>query len=423
MKFVFKKVIDDTSVVLHIYKGKLSKTAYSEYVNSIFRNVKNMYGIHLVEEVLMEKSVHYLFRISSYKLQVDINKIIDIEFKNIKEVKMPMGKAIYSLWSEVSLKDELKRRGLNAKEYSNLGSDGLVELLEKLDKTSSKRKRRIKPKQKTQEKKMSVKVKDLTLTGVRNMTDKELISVCKKLKVKPSKKRKNMIIRIKKHMLAEGNNDFFDVGKYAKKKSKGKSKSKSADSGKAKGKKKGGGGKKKEKKWERNLRLAKEQDNEVWEKIILLRKQKRELKESYKFGTDAEREKFRNKYKGKGTNWNKKLKNADIWETGMQLLSNFEKYLILNAKGAKRKKMISAFTKNYEQSKKLTAEIRELLKLKKKGVKKLKDADVDIGKAKGRTKVKAKASKKSAKKISKKKTTKKKSAKKTKTKGKGKKKK
>ena len=202
-----------------------------------------------------------------------------------------------------------------------------------------------------------INVDTLTLESVLKFDDGQLTNVCKQLKVKPSKIVKNMVIRIKKHMRAQGNDAFFGKAVDKKKSVKtasskvGVSKKKKVKTAVDAGVQRGGGKKlavgetSSLRMFAKRLSVAKADGDSAKVKIVLgcIKREKERIANSNPKLEQAIKD-FNKKYIGKKINWNNKLKKAGIWESGMQFLKNYEKHRLLHAKGtSKFKTLLKAF--------------------------------------------------------------------------------
>jgi hypothetical protein len=351
MNFKIRDGQTEDEFVLLVVKSKNDKHIdFVSSVNEVFKYLRNLNGVYYTTQSLIDEGkghVAHTFIMTTSKSKEFYSIVRDRKFSSINELENIMNKPPYDFWSDISLKDELKRRNFKELDYDDADHDTLVEMLIKNDRGASKKSRLKKSKTKsktkstTQEQKMrKINVDTLTLSQVLKMSHDALKEVCKKLKVKPSKIDKNMVIRIKKHMRQEDNVTFF--GKAVKGGKKVRAKKVRADkkSAKVKANKVG---KPRENKWHRRLREAKEAGNQADVKRISARIKRMEERKEYMAKFKNEIKAFNDKYKGKSVNWDKKLEKEGIWETGMQFLTSFEKYRLVNAKGAKRKRLLTEF--------------------------------------------------------------------------------
>lgn len=234
--------------------------------------------------------VYYRLRIVTENAVVFINSISNKLFANIKQMEQNMG-APYKLWTIASLKDEIKRR-YKTDEVKDFDKETdkmvLIEFLEQDDRRrSNKRKEKIKK------------------TKKEKTVNKAIIDKRKKKKVKDKPKNKQSSKTNKKETVMK---DKKETAIY------------------------------------RQMREAKKSGDKIQYERLRKRIARQEARE--KEMTPERKAKikvFKKKFSDKEINWNARLKKAGVWESGMQLLNNYDKYLILKNKGKIREKLIKAF--------------------------------------------------------------------------------
>lgn len=401
MKFQIKFELPETPDYMRLYiateKNK-SDLKYEDYekINRIFSNVKSFDGIFFTTEYddLPDENnnltIIYSFRIVNKSLLKFFHKYKNKLFEQSQIMRNEMS-IPYQYWSVSSLKDELKRRNIDPKEYKNItDKDELVSLIEKLDKKKRKvqTEKKTKAQKKRQAKKEQIKNDINESESLISLTLSKLKSIAKDkgfpISMIKGKKKVELI-----DMISHADDVEKKVEKNIKdKKPKKISKKKSVGEKKTKSKRKQSTKKKTNKPrtgesfLDKKIRLANEAGDDLKVERLLRKKARKEAREK---NVDPEIKElikeFNKKYRGKKVNWNDKLKKAGIWETGMQFITNYEKSLFLEAKSQPRKlkkmldefrakrdevnKAISGSMKNRHQSKKESTKNKSKIKRKK----------------------------------------------------------
>lgn len=355
----------------NIESDKNKKDEFIDLVNNLITFLKDDFvGIITVGNEIPgwnQKNKQFL---AIYSMKSVINELSKQLYKfnneiydknNIEKLKVELKMSTpYKFWTVKSLKDELKRRSVPSDEYKDIDDkDVLVNMIEALDR---KRKSPVNNENKTKQKKEEKAMKRSKKTQDSNPVKDRFSKLETTKDLLAAKRKYGLDCKLYKSLSLEENQGILRKAYTAKKsaeveseksvksvksKSKKETREKSTDKKPSKVDDKKSTGKKLSKTDNKKKLTGKVTADELPESYLekkraRVKKRNAERRKSITPELKRKIDAFKKKYKGKNINWNVKLKKAGLWINGMNFLSNYEKYEILDARGTKQKKLLNA---------------------------------------------------------------------------------